>query len=150
GEARLPEVLIADMTKERKAKTVKGEFSMLMLKSIAQTLDRGEQVIIFQNRRGYSPMMMCDVCHWVPKCINCSVSLTYHSYRNALVCHYCGYRAKTPTACPTCSSTRLKTVEYGTEQLEEELHVYLPEAHIQRMDLDTTRTKKSHETILED
>jgi primosomal protein N' (replication factor Y) len=150
GEARLPEVLIADMTKERKAKTVKGEFSMLMLNSIAQTLDRGEQVIIFQNRRGYSPMMMCDVCHWVPKCINCSVSLTYHSYRNALVCHYCGYRETTPTACPTCSSTRLKTVGYGTEKLEEELKVYFPEAHIQRMDLDTTRTKKSHETILED
>lgn len=150
GEAHLPEVVIADMTRERKAKTVKGEFSQLMLNSIRQTLSRGEQVIIFQNRRGYSPMMMCEVCHWVPKCINCAVSLTYHSFRHALVCHYCGYREKTPSECPSCSSTRLKTVGYGTEKLEEELKLHFPEAHIQRMDLDTTRTRKSHETILED
>lgn len=150
GEARLPEVIIADMARERKAKTVKGEFSQLMLNSISETLAKGEQVIIFQNRRGYSPMMMCEVCHWVPKCINCAVSLTYHSYRNALVCHYCGFRETAPSTCPTCSSARLKTVGYGTEKLEEELKVYFPEAHIQRMDLDTTRTRKSHETILED
>ncbi len=150
GESRLPEVLIADMAKERKAKTVKGEFSRLMLNSIAQTLARDEQVIIFQNRRGYSPMMMCEVCNWVPKCINCAVSLTYHSFRHALVCHYCGYRETPPSTCPTCSSGRLKTVGYGTEKLEEELKVHFPEAHIQRMDLDTTRTRKSHETILED
>lgn len=150
GEARLPEVIIADMARERKAKTVKGEFSQLMLNSISQTLGRNEQVIIFQNRRGYAPMMMCEVCHWVPKCINCAVSLTYHAFRHALVCHYCGYRESTPSNCPTCSSARLKTVGYGTEKLEEELRMYFPEAHIQRMDLDTTRTKKSHETILEE
>lgn len=149
GDAKLPVVKIADMTKERKEKTVKGEFSRLLLTNIADTLERKEQVIIFQNRRGYSPMMTCEDCGWVPKCVNCAVSLTYHQYRNALVCHYCGYRETPPAHCPTCTSTRLKTVGYGTEKLEEELRLQFPEVQVQRMDLDTTRTKRSYETILE-
>ena len=149
GEAKLPEVRIADMGKERREKTVKGEFSRLLLNNIAETLGRKEQVIIFQNRRGYSPMMACEDCGWVPKCVNCAVSLTYHQFRNALVCHYCGYKELPPSRCPTCASSRLKTVGYGTEKLEEELRLQFPEVHVQRMDLDTTRTKKSYETILE-
>src|SRR5690606_23225311 len=149
GEAKLPEVRIADMGKERREKTVKGEFSRLLLNNIAETLGRKEQVIIFQNRRGYSPMMASGACGWVPKCVNCAVSLTYHQFRNALVCHYCGYKELPPSRCPTCASSRLKTVGYGTEKLEEELRLQFPEVHVQRMDLDTTRTKKSYETILE-
>lgn len=148
GEANLPDITLADMTSERKRKVIKGEFSQLLFQRIEGALSRKEQVIIFQNRRGYSPMMSCEDCGWVPKCVNCAVSLTYHQYRHALVCHYCGYRETVPHHCPTCTSTRLKTVGYGTEKLEEELNAFFPEAKVQRMDLDTTRTKTSYESIL--
>jgi len=148
GEANLPEIVLANMGQERKMKTIKGEFSRLLLLRIEETLARKEQVIIFQNRRGYSPMMSCEDCGWVPKCVNCAVSLTYHQYRHVLVCHYCGYKETVPQQCPACTSTRIKTVGYGTEKLEEELNVFFPEAKIQRMDLDTTRSKTGYESIL--
>lgn len=149
GEAQLPTVVLADMGQERKQKTVKGEFSRTLLKSIEEALQKKEQVIIFQNRRGYSPMVNCEDCGWVPKCVNCAVSLTYHQYRHALVCHYCGYKESLPHQCPTCSSSRLRTVGYGTEKLEEELKLQFPEANIQRMDLDTTRSRTGYETIID-
>jgi primosomal protein N' (replication factor Y) (superfamily II helicase) len=149
GEAKLPEVVLADMQRERKQKTTKGEFSGLLLKSIGESLANKEQVIIFQNRRGYSPVLECEDCGWIPKCVNCAVSLTYHQYKHAVICHYCGYREPLPSTCPICSSRRLRTPGYGTEKLEEELKLHFPDAHIQRMDLDTTRTKTSYETILE-
>ena len=148
GDALLPEIVLANMGQERKMKTIKGEFSRLLLQRMEETLTRKEQVIIFQNRRGYSPMMSCEDCGWIPKCVNCAVSLTYHQYRHALVCHYCGYKETVPHHCPTCTSTRIKTVGYGTEKLEEELNVFFPEAKVQRMDLDTTRSKTGYETIL--
>lgn len=149
GDAQLPQVLLADMSVERKNKTIKGDFSRVLLKSIEETLAHQEQVIIFQNRRGYSPMVNCEDCGWVPKCVNCAVSLTYHQYRHALVCHYCGYKESLPTQCPTCSSKRLLTVGYGTEKLEEELKLHFPEAVVQRMDFDTTRLKSGYENIIE-
>jgi primosomal protein N' (replication factor Y) (superfamily II helicase) len=149
GEAVLPDIRIADMGIERKHKTIKGEFSSMLLKGIEDAMARKEQVIIFQNRRGYSPVLTCEDCGHVPKCVNCSVSLTYHQFKHALVCHYCGYREPVPHHCSSCSSTRLKSVGYGTEKLEEELKYYFPEAHVQRMDLDTTRTKSSYETIID-
>ncbi len=149
GDAQLPQVVLADMGRERKQKTIKGEFSGLLLKKIDETLKQKEQVIIFQNRRGYSPMVNCEDCGWVPKCVNCAVSLTYHQFRNALVCHYCGYKESLPQLCPTCTSTRIKTVGYGTEKLEEELSLHFADAHVQRMDLDTTRSKTGYETIID-
>ena len=149
GEAQLPKVVLADLGQERKQKTNKGEFSGLLLRSIAEALKHKEQVIIFQNRRGYSPLVNCEDCGWVPKCVNCAVSLTYHQFRHALVCHYCGYKESLPHECPTCSSTRIKTVGYGTEKLEEELKLHFPEANIQRMDLDTTRSKTGYDTIID-
>jgi primosomal protein N' (replication factor Y) (superfamily II helicase) len=149
GDAQLPEVALANMYEERKQKSNKGEFSRVLLTSIEESLTNKEQVIIFQNRRGYSPILACEDCNWIPRCINCSVSLTYHQYKHALICHYCGYREPVPTSCPSCSSTRLRTPGYGTEKLEEELKLHFPEAHIQRMDLDTTRTKTGYETIIE-
>ncbi len=148
GEAQLPEIIIADMNRERKNKTVKGEFSKRLLTELQECLNNQEQAIIFQNRRGYSPMVNCQDCGWVPKCVNCAVSLTYHQYRHALVCHYCGYKESLPTSCPTCSSSRILTVGYGTEKLEEELQLQFPDAKIQRMDWDTTRTKTGYETII--
>lgn len=149
GEAQLPVIILADMGQERKQKTVKGEFSRTLLRNIEEALSKKEQVIIFQNRRGYSPMMSCEDCGWVPKCVNCAVSLTYHQFKHALICHYCGYREGSPEHCPTCSSTRLKTVGYGTEKLEEELNLHFPESTVQRMDLDTTRSKTGYETIID-
>lgn len=149
GEAQLPAVEFADMSQERKQKTIKGEFSRKLLKAIEDTIKKKEQVIIFQNRRGYSPMLNCEDCGWVPKCQNCSVSLTYHQYRQALVCHYCGYKESLPHQCPTCSSKRLKTVGHGTEKLEEELKLQFPETNVQRMDFDTTRTKVGYESIID-
>jgi primosomal protein N' (replication factor Y) (superfamily II helicase) len=149
GEAQLPSVVLADMKAERHRKTVKGEFSSVLLKSIEETIGKNEQVIIFQNRRGYAPMVTCEDCGWVPKCVNCAVSLTFHQFRNAMVCHYCGYKQPMPHACPVCTSKRIQTVGYGTEKLEEELNLYFPEAFVQRMDLDTTRSKTGYETIIE-
>lgn len=149
GDAQLPEIVFADLNQERKNKTIKGDFSGTLLRAINDTLAQHEQVIIFQNRRGYSPMVNCQDCNWVPKCINCAVSLTYHQYRNAMICHYCGYREELPPQCPTCSSKRLLTVGYGTEKLEEELKLHFPDATVQRMDYDTTRVKSGYDTIIE-
>jgi primosomal protein N' (replication factor Y) (superfamily II helicase) len=150
GEATLPSIHLADLGQERRQKTIKGEFSSFLLRSIQETLAQNEQVIIFQNRRGYSPVLTCEDCGWVPECVNCAVSLTYHQYKHALVCHYCGYRESMPTQCVSCSSTRLKSVGYGTEKLEEELNMHFPDVNIQRMDLDTTRSKTSYETIIDE
>ena len=149
GDAKLPEVVLADMSNERRNKTSKGDFSRMLLKSIGESLSQKEQVIIFQNRRGYSPMVHCEDCGWVPKCINCSVSLTYHQFKHAMICHYCGYREPLPSQCPTCSSKRIITVGYGTEKLEEELKLHFQDATVQRMDFDTTRVKSGYENIIE-
>lgn len=149
GDAQLPQIKLADMSEERRRKTVKGEFSGLLLKGIEEALGNKEQIIIFQNRRGYSPMINCEDCGWVPKCVNCAVSLTYHQFRNSLVCHYCGYKESLPSRCPVCTSARITTVGYGTEKLEEELKLYFPEARVLRMDFDTTRSKTGYEAIIE-
>lgn len=147
--AQLPTLSIANLQIDQQQKKNKGEFSSLLISKIEKALANDEQVIIFQNRRGYSPTISCEDCHWIPKCINCAVSLTYHQYRNALICHYCGYKESMPEQCPTCTSARIKTVGYGTEKLEEELKLHFPEVAVQRMDLDTTRSKSSYENIIE-
>ncbi|MBI1769398.1 MAG: primosomal protein N' [Bacteroidetes bacterium] len=148
GSATLPEILFADLSNEKKRKTNKGEFSSLLLNEINETTSNKEQVILFQNRRGYAPVVQCEDCGWVPKCINCAVSLTYHQFRHAMVCHYCGYREPLPNQCPQCTSKRILTVGYGTEKLEEELKLFFPEIKTQRMDFDTTRTKSGYEDII--
>jgi primosomal protein N' (replication factor Y) len=148
GSSILPEILFADLSSEKKRKTNKGEFSSLLLNEIQETTSKKEQVILFQNRRGYAPVVQCEDCGWVPKCINCAVSLTYHQFRHALVCHYCGYREPLPNQCPQCTSKRILTIGYGTEKLEEELQLFFPEIKTQRMDLDTTRTKSGYEDII--
>ncbi|MEM7110287.1 MAG: primosomal protein N' [Bacteroidota bacterium] len=150
GEGKLPEFHIADIIKARKKKRLKGEFSMELVDAIKSTLANRKQVILFQNRRGYSPYISCENCGWIPQCENCAVSLTYHQYRNELVCHYCGYKEPPTKECEACGSTELKTVGFGTEKLEEELQLLFPKARIQRMDLDTTRNKYSYETIIGD
>ncbi len=150
GKANLPEFEIVDIQSERKRRKVKGEFSNVLIDRITEALSRKEQAIIFQNRRGYAPHLECEDCAWVPKCVQCSVSLTYHQYRKELKCHICGYREPVATSCPSCGSVRIKTVGFGTEKLEEELSLLFPEAVVRRMDLDTTRSKMSYENLIRD
>lgn len=150
GAAQLPEFVVADMIREKNKKLLKGEFSSILIDAINESLDKKEQVIIFQNRRGYSPYITCQECAWIPKCNQCAVSLTYHQYRAELRCHYCGYKEPMPNICEACGSTNLKTIGFGTEKLEEEIALLFPQAKVQRMDFDTTRRKNSYDTIITD
>ncbi len=150
GEATLPKIRFADLALERKQKTIKGDFTSVLTDKIAKSLSGNEQVIIFQNRRGYSPYISCEECSWIPKCSSCAVSLTFHMYYNQLRCHYCGHHERLAVTCPACGSTKLKTMGFGTEKLEEDLKLLFPEARIQRMDLDTTRRKYSYQKIIND
>jgi primosomal protein N' (replication factor Y) len=150
GDAQLPWIALADLRAERKAKTIKGHFTSALLDAIKEALDKQEQVILFQNRRGYSPYMTCKECAWIPHCQNCDVSLTYHQHSYMLKCHYCGYEEPPPRKCQVCGSTRIETVGLGTEKIEDDLKLHFPEARVQRMDLDTTRTKNSYQQIILD
>jgi len=149
GASQLPEIRVADISAERRNKTLKGSFTTELLKAMDAVLAAGDQVILFQNRRGYAPCLECDDCGHVSKCVNCSVSLTYHQFRNALVCHYCGYKEPIPARCPGCSGTALVAHGPGTEKLEEEVRLQFPEIAVERMDLDTTRSRKGYERIIE-
>ena len=149
GNIKLPEIVIADLKKERAQKSMKGAFSSLLIKLIGHSLDHQHQVILFQNRRGYSPIWVCQVCGWIPKCTDCDVNLTYHSFSNQLVCHYCSKSYIPPKQCPACGSSRLKMPGYGTERVEEELKEFFNEARIARIDLDTTRNRSNYENMIE-
>lgn len=150
GSASDPEILFVDLTKERKQRRIKGNFSSVLVEAIETSLQRKEQVILFQNRRGYASFITCQNCGNIPKCANCSVSLTYHQFNNKLVCHYCGFNQPMISDCNSCGSHDLKNVGFGTEELEEELQILFPNAIIQRMDLDTTRSKYGYQRIIED
>ena len=113
-------------------------------------MDKNEQVLIFQNRRGYAPYIQCEDCGWTGECVQCDVSLTYHQFTEELRCHYCGYKEKIPTSCPACGSTQLSTKGMGTERIEESLSLLFPEARMGRMDLDTTRNKYGYQRILDE
>jgi primosomal protein N' (replication factor Y) len=150
GGVKLPEVAVVSIPQELKNKTMQSHFTGVLLGDINQALEKKEQVILFQNRRGYAPVLMCKVCAYTPKCINCDVSLTYHKSSGMLHCHYCGYKEETPKICPACGSTHLEYKGFGTEKVEDELSVILPEARIARMDLDTTRSRNSLQNMLND
>lgn len=144
----LPDVKVVDTLDARKRKRMKSIFSDDLLFEIEQVLAKGEQAILFQNRRGFAPFIECDECAWVPKCEYCDVSLTYHKMNNQLVCHYCGYAIQSPNTCLACGSSALQTKGFGTEKVEEELGIFFPHAVIERMDLDSTRSKFSYERII--
>ncbi len=137
------------MRVERRRKTAQADFGSVLLDAVKDTLEEHNQAILFQNRRGFSLRVECDDCHYVPQCINCDVSLIYHKQQNVLRCHYCGYTASVPTECPSCHSTNIKMHGFGTEKVEEDLKLILPEAKIARLDLDTTRSKNDYQSILE-
>lgn len=150
GNSTPPSFVFADVLKQRKQKKLTGNFTEELMLGIAEALEKKEQVIIFQNRRGYASYLECQDCATIPKCSNCAVSLTYHMYNNRLVCHYCGFSQSVLTDCTHCGSTNLKTIGFGTEELEEELNILFPQAIIQRMDLDTTRSKNGYSKIIQD
>lgn len=148
GNILLPEVLVANLKKEKKEKSMQSIFSKLLVDKMKEALENKEQIILFQNRRGYNPVWTCEVCGCTPHCKNCDVSLTYHKQTNILKCHYCGYFMPPPGACPKCKSNRLKMIGFGTEKIEDELSIILPGVNVQRLDLDTTRQKDSYGRIL--
>ena len=144
----LPEVQIVNIKDLQHRKMMNGPFSPILLNKVREALERGEQAILFQNRRGYAPMIECKQCGWVPHCQHCDVSLTFHRNLNQLTCHYCGYTYQVPTECPNCGCTQLQTRGYGTEKIEAEVRDIFPEARIARMDLDTTRSRQAYERII--
>ena len=146
----LPEIQVVDIADLQHRKMMAGPFSPLLLNKVREALERGEQVILFQNRRGFAPLIECKQCGWVPHCQHCDVSLTYHRQMNQLTCHYCGFTYRVPTECPCCGSTELRTRGFGTEKIEEQVREVFPEARVARMDLDTTRTRNAYERIIMD
>ena len=147
---QLPEIQVVDTKDLQHRKMMNGPFSPLLLVKTREALEHGEQVILFQNRRGYAPMLECKQCGWVPRCQHCDVSLTYHRSLNQLSCHYCGYTYQVPTECPACGGTQLMTRGFGTEKIEDQVRDIFPEARIARMDLDTTRTRGAYERLIND
>jgi primosomal protein N' (replication factor Y) len=150
GDVMMPEIWVADLRFETRKKLMKSHFSSLLMEHIDQALKNNEQIILFQNRRGFSLRLECNVCNWVPQCKSCDVTLTYHKSTNQLKCHYCGYARPVPATCDSCGSNNLKMHGFGTEKIEDDLALYFPDASIKRMDLDTTRSKYSYQSILQD
>ncbi|WP_262707499.1 replication restart helicase PriA [Larkinella soli] len=148
GDATLPDIVLVDTRLERRQKKMKNEFSSVLLEELNQNLERKEQSILFQNRRGYSPYLQCEDCEWVSQCPNCDVSLTYHMRDAELRCHYCGHKDPVPKSCPACGSYKVRTIGFGTEKIEDQLQIVFPAARIQRMDLDTTRSKNAYQQII--
>ena len=149
-DIQLPSIEVVDMKDLYRRKMVSGPFSPRLLAAVRGALERGEQAILFQNRRGFAPMIECRQCGWVPKCPNCDISLTYHKSMNYLSCHYCGYTMKVPEVCPCCESKDIRGRGYGTEKIEDEIRSIFPEARIARMDLDTTHTRNAYERLIND
>lgn len=150
GDVQMPEIFVADVKKETRQKTMRSHFSGFLIQHMQQALEKEEQIILFQNRRGYSLRLECDTCSWMPECKNCDVTLIYHKHLNLLKCHYCGYARQVPGRCDTCGSTKIRMKGFGTEKLEDELSILFPETRIKRMDLDTTRSKFAYQTIIND
>jgi len=149
-DIQLPEIVPVDIKELARKKRMTGQFSRLLLGEITEALSNKEQVILFQNRRGFAPMIECRTCGWVPKCKNCDVSLTYHKKINQLTCHYCGYTIPLPRSCPACEGVEMINRGFGTEKIEDDIKLIFPEARVARMDLDTTRTRTAYEKIIAD
>jgi primosomal protein N' (replication factor Y) len=147
---KLPEFRVVDMRQEKKRKLNKGLFSSELISEIKQSLNQKEQVILFQNRKGYVPITECNECAWSPRCIHCDITLTYYRKENCLRCHFCGYNIKPISLCPACGNTAMRMIGYGTERVEEELKLIVPEARIDRLDYQSTRTKTAFEKIITD
>lgn len=149
-DIQLPEIMPVDIKELARKKRMSGQFSPMLLEKIRVALENKEQIILFQNRRGFAPMIECRTCGWVPRCKNCDVSLTYHKGINQLTCHYCGYTYQVPKSCPACGGVEMMNRGFGTEKVEDDIKLIFPEATVARMDLDTTRTRAAYERIIAD
>ena len=150
NDVELPEIIPVDVKEMRKKNRMQGNFTPELLNRMQHALQAGEQVILFQNRRGFAPMVECKQCAWVPKCEHCDVSLTYHKRYNQLTCHYCGYTYEIPKVCPACGQPTIGVMGFGTERIEEDIARHFPEVPVSRMDLDTTRSRNAYEQIIDD
>ena len=150
GGIEMPEIVVVDAKEEAKLRKLQSHFTSVLLDELKAAMERGEQAILFQNRRGYAPTLRCTTCGWHSECLHCDVSLTYHKFRNNLQCHYCGYQIELAKTCPACGSIELKLQGFGTEKIEDELKIYFPDASIGRMDYDAVRTKDAHARIIND
>ena len=148
GDVQMPEIVVADVKELQRKKLMKTPFSPELTNEVHTALAQGEQAILFQNRRGYSPVLMCKACGWTPRCTRCDVTLTYHQRLNKLVCHYCGAQYNVPKLCPNCEEPNLRDMGYGTEKIESAAESIFAEAKAERMDLDTTRTRSAYERII--
>ncbi len=148
GGLALPEIFCGDVKTERREKTMNSHITSFLMRQMEEALKKDEQIILFQNRRGYTPLWTCELCNWSPKCINCDVSLTYHKHTNSLKCHYCSYTSAPVGTCGNCGSNRLRMLGFGTEKIEDELSVMFPDKVISRLDLDTTRSKNAYQVII--
>ncbi len=149
GEVKLPEIVISDLKEATRKKKMKSHFSQFLIDEMQTYLDNKEQIILFQNRRGYNPSWLCESCGWVPQCKNCDISLTYHKYTHYQKCHYCGFTEKPISKCKACGSNSLKMQGFGTEKIEEDLSLYFPTSAVKRMDYDTTRNKNGYQHIID-
>ena len=149
-DVQLPEIQVIDIKEAQRKRRMKGAFSPALLEGIREALERHEQVILFQNRRGFSNFIMCKNCGWIPRCEHCDVTLTYHKRNNQLTCHYCGYTYTLPDKCPACEEKNFVSKGLGTEKVEEQIKVLFPDAVTLRMDLDTTRSRSAYESIIND
>ena len=147
--ATLPQIHVVDMQQQKKQKRIKGIFSDTLLDAISDAKSKGKQTILFQNKKGYVPVLECNVCAWTPKCQNCDISLTYYKYQDNLRCHYCGYTHQVINECNACGNKGIELIGYGTERIEDELELYLPDLKIKRMDYNTTRLKNAHGKIID-
>lgn len=150
GNAALPEMVICDLKKETQQQQNKSIFSHQLVTAVTEALAKKEQVILFQNRRGFAPYTECNACHWIPHCTHCDVALIYHKQTNRLSCHYCGYTMQPPTSCHACGNNNLKYKGFGTEKIEEEIGIFFPAARVARMDLDTTRSKYAYKQLIDE
>ncbi len=149
ADIELPQIVVDDMKIETRRKTMTANFGKTLVDAINKTLENKKQIILFQNRRGFSLHLQCEHCDFIPHCINCDVSLTYHKNQNILKCHYCGFSTSVPAKCPSCHSTDIKMHGFGTERIEDDLKIVFPDAKTARLDLDTTRSKNSYQFILD-
>ncbi len=148
GLVQLPEMIIGNISEDTRTKSMHGYLTKVLYQAIEHALNANEQIILFQNRRGYAPIMECQTCNWIPRCVNCDINLTYHKYNDSMKCHYCGYSTKPPSNCLACGSHQVTLKGFGTEKIEDEIKIQFPNARVLRLDLEASRTKNGHEQII--
>lgn len=148
GSVLLPDMIIGNISEDTRTKSMHGYLTNILYQAIEHALNANEQIILFQNRRGYAPIMECNTCNWIPRCINCDINLTYHKYNDSMKCHYCGHTTKPPSNCIACGSHHVTLKGFGTEKIEDEIKIQFPKARVLRLDLEASKSKNGHEQII--